>query len=48
MSKYTLAETISKNWTLLKTRDELQKELMQLLILLPVEELKEINNKKNN
>lgn len=44
MNKYTLAESISKKWSLEKSRSELQYELLQLLILLPVNDLKEINN----
>ena len=44
MTNYTLAKKISETWSKEKTREELKNELYQLLILLPVSDLKEINN----
>ena len=44
MNNYTLAKKISETWAVEKTREELKNELYQLLILLPVSDLKEINN----
>jgi hypothetical protein len=44
MNKYTLAETISKKWAIEKTRENLKKELLNLLILLPDNDLKDIYN----
>ncbi len=44
MNKYTMSEKISKNWSIMKTRDQLQNELLQLLILLPDGDLKDIYN----
>jgi hypothetical protein len=43
MNNYELAKNISKVWAETKTKTEIEKELYQLLILLPLYELKEIN-----
>jgi len=43
MNSYTLAKSISKKWANNKTKTEIEKELYQLLILLPFRDLKEIN-----
>tara|TARA_R110002096_G_scaffold68022_2_gene164511 strand:+ start:482 stop:625 length:144 start_codon:yes stop_codon:yes gene_type:complete len=44
MNKYTMSEKIAQNWAVMKTRNELQKELIQLLILLPNNDLKDVYN----
>jgi hypothetical protein len=41
--EYQLAHKISMIWAETKTKTEIEKELYQLLILLPLKELKEIN-----
>jgi hypothetical protein len=43
MKQYELAKNISKVWAETKTKTEIEKELYQLLILLPLYELKEID-----
>ena len=43
MNNYEIAKRVSKIWAETKTKTEIEKELYQLLILLPLKELKEIN-----
>jgi len=43
MNNYEIAKRVSKIWAETKTKTEIEKELYQLLILLPLYELKEIN-----
>jgi|TARA_R110000822_G_scaffold294208_2_gene416251 hypothetical protein len=43
MDNYQLAKKISEIWAVDKSREELKKELYQLLILLPSAALKDIN-----
>jgi len=43
MNSYTLAKSISKKWAEKLTKTEIENEFYQLLILLPLKDLKEIN-----
>jgi hypothetical protein len=46
MNSYTLAKSIAKKWAEKLTKTEIEKELYNLLILLPLKDLKEINNEE--
>ena len=43
MNNFELAKKVSMIWAETKTKTEIEKELYQLLILLPLKALKEIN-----
>jgi hypothetical protein len=43
MNNFELATRISKIWANTKTKTQIEKELYQLLIVLPFNKLKEIN-----
>jgi len=42
MNKYKLVEKIAQNWCKKKSKKELENELIQLLILLPDSDIKDI------